>query len=395
MAVRIAIAGCGGMANGHLRAYLTIYQRVPGKVEPIAMCDPIRENAERFATQVEETTGKRPAVYTDIDEMLDKEDLDGVDICSPHGYHHINAVKCLDAGVNVIVEKPIGVTVKATYKIIEAARRNNRIAATAEQIRRMPSRRASKWAIFEKGLIGEPRQFFSQQAVWVPPREDARWAWRHDLFLGGGGMVMDSGAHFCDTIRWLYGDPDSVYARVEQLERRMVRKGEELVRSAHEDTWIATINFRSGVIGLWSSTSSAPGYSFRHVVHYGSEGALVDSGDIYHGPFEGAKWVLKDGTEIPMSQIVQEYKESLSEEERERLFPHGFEDGVVLECYDFVDAIENGRPPEIPAEEGLRAKAIAEAIYESAAIGAEVSYDAVVSGEIEVYQRPINEHWGL
>ncbi|MDA1191689.1 MAG: Gfo/Idh/MocA family oxidoreductase, partial [Candidatus Poribacteria bacterium] len=211
MALNIAIAGCGGMAGGHLRAYLKIIETVPGKINLVAMCDPFVESAEKFAAQVEAQTGKKPTVYAEIDEMLSREDLDGVDICSPHGYHHINAIKCLDMGINVIVEKPIGVTVKATHAIMEASKRNHRIAATAEQIRRMPSRRAAKWA-FEKGMIGEVRQFFSQQAGWSDHNPTDRWHWRLDLNLGGGGMVMDSGAHYCDTIRWLFGDPETVYA---------------------------------------------------------------------------------------------------------------------------------------------------------------------------------------
>ena len=394
MAIRIAIAGCGGMATGHLNAYLRIHGIEPGKAELAAMCDPVRGGAERFAQTAKEATGKEPAVYENIDEMLEKEDLDGIDICSPHGYHHVNAVKALNAGVNVMVEKPIGVTVKATHAIIEAAARNKKIAATAEQVRREPSRRASKWLI-DKGMIGEPRIFFSQQASWQAHSPDDPWRWRYDLNLGGGGMVMDSGAHYADTIRYLFGDPETVYARVEQIEDRKVNKDGKRLQSAHEDTWTATINFKSGVIGHWANSYSAPGHSFKNVVYYGSEGALVDGGDIFHGPFPNAKVVLKDGTEIPMDQIVQEYKASLSEEETARLFPHGIEDGVTLECYDFVDAIENSRPPEIPAELGLRAKAICEAIYESGAIGEAVQFEDVVSGKIETYQRPINRHWGL
>ena len=394
MAIRVAIAGCGGMAGGHLNAYLRIQQIVPDKVSLTAMCDPVREGAERFAQQVKDAVGKAPAVYEDIDEMLAKEDLDGIDICSPHGYHHVNAVKALNSGVNVMVEKPIGVTVKATHAIIEAAARNKRIAATAEQIRREPSRRAAKWLI-DKGMIGDVRMFFSQQASWQGHSPDDPWRWRYDLNLGGGGMVMDSGAHYADTIRYLFGDPDTVYARVEQLEDRKVNKDGKRLQSAHEDTWIATINFKSGVVGLWANSYSAPGHSFKEVVYYGSKGSLVDGGDIFHGPFPNAKIVMKDGSEIPMEAVVQDYKNSLSDEKKERLFPHGIEDGVTLECYDFVDAVENNRPPEIPAEIGLRAKSICEAIYESGAIGEAVSFEDVVSGKIEVYQKPINQHWGL
>ena len=395
MAVQIAIIGCGGMANGHLNAYLTIHQTDPGKIELVAMCDEVKERADQFAERVKEVTGKKPAVFDDTDTMLAKTDLDGADICTSHAHHHINAIKCLNNGVNVMIEKPVGVTVKASHAIINAAKANNKIAATAENIRRMPSRRTAEWLMNEKQMLGDLRMFSAQHASYRAPNPESDWHWRLDLTLGGGGMVMDSGAHYCDTLRYLFGDPSTVYARVCQFEDLRVTKDNAIVKNEQEDTWAATINFKSGVIGLWTCTWAAVGHDFHHVVYYGSEGCLLDNGDIFHGPFDGAEVILKDGTRHSMKDLMDAYMASLSDEEKARLFPHNFTDGVVLECYDFVDAIENNRPPELDAEVGLRAKSICEAIYESNACGQAVDYEEVVAGNIEVYQKPINERWSL
>ena len=395
MPIRIAIIGCGGMANGHLNAYLTVHNTVPDKVELVAMCDEIKDRADNFANRVKEVTGKKPEVFDDTDKMLSTVDLDGVDICTSHAHHHINAIKCLNAGVNVIVEKPMGITVKATHAIMAAAKENGKIAATAENIRRMPSRRTAEWLMNEKQIFGDLRMFMAQHASHREPNPQSDWHWRLDLTLGGGGMVMDSGAHYCDTIRFLFGDPTTVYGRVCQFENLEVTKAGEIVKNEQEDTWFATINFKNDVIGLWTCTWAAVGHGFNHVVYYGSEGCLVDKGDIFHGPFEGGEVILKDGTRLSMENLIEEYMVSLSDEEKSRLFPHNFTDGVVLECYDFIDAIENDRPPELDAEAGLRAKSICEAIYESNACGQAVNYGDVVSGDIEVYQKPINERWGL
>ncbi len=395
MAVQMAIIGCGGMANGHLNAYLTIHQTEPGKVELVAMCDEVKERADQFAERVKEVTGKKPAVFDDTDTMLAQADLDGADICTSHAHHHINAIKCLNNGTNVMIEKPVGVTVKASHAIINAAKANNKIAATAENIRRMPSRRTAEWLMNEKQMLGDLRMFAAQHASYRAPNPESNWHWRLDLTLGGGGMVMDSGAHYCDTLRFLFGDPSTVYARVCQFEDLRVTKDGEIVKNEQEDTWVATINFKSGVIGLWTCTWAAVGHDFHHVVYYGSEGCLLDNGDIFHGPFDGAEVVLKNGTRHSMKDLMETYMASLSDEEKTRLFPHNFTDGVVLECYDFVDAIENNRPPELDAEVGLRAKSICEAIYESNASGQAVDYEEVVAGNIEVYQKPINERWSL
>lgn len=216
-----------------------------------------------------------------------------------------------------------------------------------------------------------------------------------DHMLGGGGMVMDSGAHFCDTIRYLFGDVDTVYAQVKQLEPRKAIKDGKLVKDWQEDTWVATITFKSGVIGLWSVTWSAPGQGFNNIIYYGTEGSLQDH-DVFHGPWGNAELTLKDGKKRPFSEIVEkEFMKTLSEEEKNRLFPLGFTDGVYIECYDFLDAIQNNREPEVTGEVGLRAKAICEAIYESAYCGQVVKYDDVLSGKIDGYQSAINNYWGL
>ena len=395
MPIQIAIIGCGGMANGHLNAYLTIHNTEPSKVELVAMCDEVEDRADNFAERVKEVTGKKPVVYTDTDTMLANADLDGVDICTSHAHHHINAIKCLNAGVNVMVEKPMGITVKATHAIMTAAKDNGKIAATAENIRRMPSRRTAEWLMNDKQILGDMRMFNAQHASHREPDPESAWHWRLDLSLGGGGMVMDSGAHYCDTIRYLFGDPTTVYGRVCQFENLEVTKNGEIVKNEQEDTWVATINFKKDVIGLWTCTWAAVGHSYNHVVYYGSEGCLLDDGDIFHGPFDGGEVILKDGTHLSMENLIAEYMASLSDEQKDKLFPHDFTDGVVLECYDYVDAIENNRPPELDAEAGLRAKSICEAIYESNACGQAVNYEDIVSGDIEVYQKPINERWGL
>jgi len=397
-ALKLAIVGCGGMARGHLRAYSLIKEKEPAKLEFSAMCDPIAESARQFAEQAASYQGFRPRVYTGLQDLLANEDLDAADICTPHSEHHVVGIECLDAGVNVMIEKPFGVTIKASKAIIEAAERNGKIAATAENIRRGISQRTSYWLLNEAKVLGKPRLFYAQHASWHNPSNERRWHWRVDKWVGGGGMVMDSGAHFCDTIRYLYGDPDTIYAKVQQLERWPHKKGEQIVMDDREDTWVATITFKNGVVGGWSWTMAAPGSVFTNVVHYGSGGCILDHGDNFHGPFSSAEVIIQDGVKrivTPMSEFQRQFLEQLDEDKRNTMFPHGFTDGVVIECYDFLDAIEKKKEPEVDGEAGMKAKAICESIYESAYIGQAVRYEDVLSGKIEEYQKPINEHWGL
>jgi len=96
-----------------------------------------------------------------------------------------------------------------------------------------------------------------------------------------------------------------------------------------------------------------------------------------------------------MPELREEFLKSIGEEKRSRLFPHGFTDGITLECYDFLEAVQKRRKPEVDGEEGMRAKAIAEAIYESARLRAAVRYRDVLSGRVSAYQDPIDRANGL
>jgi predicted dehydrogenase len=395
MKVKIAFIGCGGMAGAHLRAYHRILQTEPERMELVAVCDPVRELAQKFADETAPLQGSAPRVYTETGAMLAAEPIDGADICCPHSHHHINAIACLDAGVNVMVEKPFGITIRASKAIIAAAERNGKIAATAENVRRGISQRTARWLIQERGMIGRPRLFFAQHAGWRDPKEERRWHWRTEMKLGGGGMVMDSGAHYCDTLRYLFGDLESAFARVAQLEEHPHLKDGRTVQDEREDTWVATLQFESGLTGVWSWTTVAPGHEFTKVVYYGTEGCLLDHGDVFHGPFGGAEVIGKDGKSRPMAELQEEYLASLSDAERDCLFPHGWTEGVILECWDYIGAIADKRPPEVDGTLGMRAKAIAETIYESSVAGQVVRYADVLGGKVDAYQRPIDQHWGL
>jgi predicted dehydrogenase len=165
-----------------------------------------------------------------------------------------------------------------------------------------------------------------------------------------------------------------------------------------EDMWVAIITFKSGVVGIWSWTMAAPGNTFTNIVHYGSKGCILDNDDVFHGPSSKSEIIIQDGAKriiTPMSEMQLQFLNQLDEEKKNIMFPHGFTDGIVIECYDFLDAIEKKRKPEVDGEEGMKSKAICEAIYESAYLGNAVHYEDVISGKIEGYQKPINECWSL
>ena len=421
MPLKLALIGCGGIAsNRHLPGYATIKEKEADLFDLVAVVDADKGRAEaaaKFASDFQQTP---PRVYTDVAQLLQNEKLDAADICTPHFLHHTVGIQCMEAGVPVQIEKPVGVSAKATQQLIAASKRTGKLLATAENIRRMPGPRTAHWLFHENGAggaeggrgvtgagrLGKPIALYSQRVQVRRPsaahgtagggsEEHPQWVWRNDVSMSGGGPVMDSGAHFCDTIRYLYGDVESCYGRVWQVNERHAWKNDDLVRIETEDTFMATINFENGATGTWSVSTQLPGQQFSNVVYYGAEGSIVEQNDPFHGPRITAKVVLKDGTERPLEEYYKEYLAALGEKGRQQVFPHGIEDGFALEVYDFLTAVRDNRPPEIDGDLGLRAKAIALAIYESNATGQVVRVQDVLDGKVDAYQRPINEKWGI
>ncbi len=163
--VRLALIGTGGIAGHHIRSMAEIEARGLGGLRVCAVCDANADAAELAAHTLEEALGHRPAVYTDYEKLLSSEDLDGADLCLPHGMHHVIGNACMEAGLHVLCEKPLGITIAASRAMAETADRTGRILSTAVPKRREPSQRAVHWLFGESRLIGEPLAFFHHYAA--------------------------------------------------------------------------------------------------------------------------------------------------------------------------------------------------------------------------------------
>lgn len=393
--IRLALIGCGGIAKQHLSGYQLIQEQDPSLFTLTAVCDADLERAEATAATVTAWEQERPRVYTDWATLLRDGGIDAADICLPHFLHHTAGTACMEAGLHIQIEKPIGVSIKATKQLIATSKRTGVIFATAEQIRRMPGPRTVHWAVHRKGMIGTPQVFFVQRASDRRTDPKTPWAWRFDRLLSGGGPVLDSGAHFCDTMRYLWGDCESVYGSVRKYAEGTFVKGEERVPDMREDTFTALLNFTSGVTGTWTVINRPLADTFTTVMYYGSEGAINDPGDPFHGPRLTATLKRLDGAAYPLSTLYEQYLAEIGNEERDRLFPYGLTNGFALETCDFLHSIRDQRPPEIDGEQGLQAKAIACAIYEAAATNQVVRVQDVLDGKVATYQAAIDHHWHI
>ncbi len=397
-AVRLAIVGAGGIAQAHLNGYDALADAGYDRFAITAVCDVNETNANETADRIEEKYGERPQIFATADQMVEADAADAADICLPHAYHHTAGVACLEGGVHIMVEKPVGITIRATKRMMEAAEGTDLVIAGAEQIRRCMPARAIEWAINDQRLIGEPRFFTQEVFSWAPlDRSDYKFAWRALKLMGGGGMLLDAGAHFADMVQHVFGPVETAICTMRTIDDTVIDLPDVEPQPVDvEDYWTATLVFESGLTGHWAWSQHAPGKKLSTRMYYGTEGSFADKQEWMH-PFQfGADLIRNDGTEVPHEDIEVQYAASLSEEEKARLFPYEITDGITIECWDFIEAVAEGRDPEIGAEEALQAKSLCFALYESAHAGGEpTSVEAVKSGEISAYQDPIDEYWRI
>jgi predicted dehydrogenase len=318
------------------------------------------------------------------------------DLCIPHYVHHTVAIPLLEGGLHVMVEKPMGLTNKMTRMIIDAAERCGRVLSYGENIRRYLTARACNWALNERRLIGDLRRVAIHSTGYQPfDYDNPAFKWRGVRALTGGGMILDSGAHFADMIQVLLGEVDEIACTMDTYDHRVI-EGAPVVGDAPadvEDTWHAVIEFKSGVQLTWTYSRAFHGEALRFARYFGSEGTMVDLGFPFH-PFQsGGEALLPDGSKVSSEQIQLDYLMSLGDEDKAALFPYGATDGFSIEVWDFVNAIAEGRKPEMDGFDGLRAKTLSECCYEAATAGQPIKFDDVLAGRVGAYQSQIDAFW--
>ena len=376
--VQIAMLGCGGISGAHMRGLKALWDKDIKVFEIAATCDIVEEKAIQRAKQAEEMQGTAPNVYTDVEDMLDKEpDLDAVDICSVHRAHHVLAVPCLNAGNHVIIEKPLAITMRTGRLILDAAERNGKLLAVAENYRRSLANRAVNWAI-KQGMIGEPRLF-----LWQDVGERlGTWGWRDFKDQAGGGWVLDGGVHFTDLFRYHLGvEAQEVFALSRAYMPYRFQKPDAMqgrVDVTVEDTTFATIKFEDDIIVQWTTCRAAPGKGLSGRSIHGSEGSIDLSGNIAG---------RKEEQNIDARQLQTMYLLNISGDEKEKLFPSGVTDTIAIELKDFADAVLTGSKLEVDGIEGFKDQAICMAVYESAALNRPVAISDIENCKIEEYQK--------
>jgi len=342
--MKYALIGCGRIAPNHIVAALA------NGLEIAAVCDVVPENMDKVLDQVPEEQRESIRRFTDYKALISEIKPDLCAIATESGRHAAIALDCIEAGINVIIEKPIALSLADADKIIALAEEKGVCVCACHQNRFNKSVRKIRSAL-EAGRFG--RMLHGAAHIrWNRGRsyyEQAPWrgTWEQD-----GGALMNQCIHNIDLLRWMMGDNiTEVVAYTDNLAHDFIEA---------EDLGVALVRFANGSYGLIEGTTNIYPRNLEETLYlFGSEGTVKAGGKSVNIIEE---WSFADQLDDP-DYVKNEYHENP---------PNVYGYGHTPLYADVIDAISSGRKPLITAEDGRRALELVLAIYKSAAEGTPV-----------------------
>jgi len=332
----VAVLGYGFMGTTHLSAWKLIDQcevkAVMGRTFP-----KVKAVAEKFGIMA----------YNRVEDLLKRNDIDIVDICTPTYTHAEYAIRSMDAGKHVFVEKPIALSLKEADAMIDASKRNGVKFMVGHVLRFFPEYMKIK-ELIDQGLIGDPviaRTFrggpIPEWSPWFLDKEKS------------GGVAIDLAIHDVDFLLWCFGEEvERVYAKVRKLVHTDI---------SAEDFAIITMKFRGGGIAFVEANWALP-KKFPFTMKFELDGTKG--------------MILSDNqSTVPIKLITNEGVESFSPETlpwKPTMYPFPI-DPYYRELKHFVDCILKDEKPITDGEVSRKSLEVCLAALRSSELNSPVS----------------------
>lgn len=333
--LKVGIIGAGGISGAHLEGY----GRFGQDCEVVALCDvqPERARARRAEFGLD---GAR--VYDDARAMLAAEGLDLVSVATPPATHRDLAVAALEAGVHVLVEKPMSPSLEDCDAMIAAAERAGRICSVVAQ-NRFRDDMATLKAALDSGLVGTVSHARVDSAWWRG-RAYYDLDWRGTWASEGGGCTLNHAIHHLDLTLWLLGRPQAVTAVLTNAQHD---------NAEVEDLSVAVLAYERALATVTAS-----------VVHHGEEQGIVVQGERAR---VSQPWKVVADVAAPNGFGAPGGDPELVErlEALAAALPALAHQGHTGQIGDVLAAVRDGRAPAIGAQDGRNAVELVTAIYAS------------------------------
>ena len=269
--IRLAVVGCGGMANGHVNGF----KKIPG-VRITACCDVAEDRAAQFARK-----HGIPASYTDLGGMLASEKLDAVTNVTSDAAHASTSIAAFKAGLHVLCEKPLATSLAEANKMVRAAQKSGRIHMVNFSYRNSPALQRAR-EIVQAGKLGRIThveasylQSWICSRVWGDWKDNWAWIWRLSTQAGSAGTLGDIGCHIIDFATFVAGGIRSLSCQLSRLPKGVPGERWQGLKLDANDNVAITAEFEGGVLGCIHTTRWASGHanSLRLRV-FGDQGAV-------------------------------------------------------------------------------------------------------------------------
>jgi predicted dehydrogenase len=374
--INVALLGYKFMGKAHSNAYRQVERFFPGKYQfrMKVLCGRDRKAVEEAARLFgwEE-------VETDWRKVMERKDIDVVDISTPGNLHHPMALAAAKAGKHIICEKPLGNTLAEAREMLKAVEKAGVKHMLMHNYRKIPAVAYAK-KLIEDGRLGTPYHYhgaYLQDWIMDP---NFPLVWRLEKKFAGSGALGDIGSHAADLAQYLNGDIQSVIAQMTTFikERPLPGTGagswgakgsKGKGRVTVDDDANFLVRFKNGSVGVMESSRFCGGRrNYNTFQIYGSKGSIAFNLERMN------ELEFYDGTE---AQADQGYKTILV---TESVHPYvgawwppghiiGYEHTFVHTLHDFLVALEKNRLPEPNFYDGVKDQAVLDAIERSARSG--------------------------
>lgn len=339
--MKYALVGCGRISTNHIKAV------VNNGLELVAVCDILPEKMESLLAEHGLENDSTIARYTDYKKMVEENsDLQLVSIATESGSHAEIALFCIENGINVIIEKPIAMSLEDADKIIELAEEKHVKVSACHQnrfnIAVQKMRKALETGRFGKLSHGSIHVRWNRNKVYY---EQAPWrgTWAQD-----GGCLMNQCIHGIDLLRWTFGNEvEEVYGQTRQQFHDYIEA---------EDVGMAVIKFKNGAICTIEGTTNVYLKNLEETLYvFGEKGTVKIGG--------------KSTTNIEVWDFADETEADVENRGLVEATSNVYGNGHTSLFADMIDAINNDRKPYIDAVAGRNALEIILAIYKSQKTG--------------------------
>jgi len=332
MTIRIGLIGCGKIAQAHIRGY----QEAPDLAQVVVCCD-------EWSAELAQATAQdlNAAATTRWQDVIERSDVDAVSICMPHFLHAEIAIAAADAGKHVLVEKPMGMNLAESRRMVEAVEAADTVLMAGQNQRFMAEHRQIK-ELLDQGAIGRvvAVRFDCNQFL---KRMYPEGSWMFSKEKTGGGMVICTAVHKLDLLRYLFGEIARVSAFVGHTGLNYDMDNEDIAA--------IILEFESGIIGegfylFAAHQAPIPTATGELTVFYGENGIIhnVMGWHIY-------------------STEIEKYSGGLT---RLPIRPQPYRDSIVAEVRHFLESIRDGAEPLTSGRDNLGTMAAIDAIYRAA-----------------------------